>query len=240
METVDCEVEGGIARILLNRPKFVNAISPIMAKTIANQLSAWNEDCKIKAIIFEGTGNKGFCSGADLKFMDTCTDNELKEYYRNLMLIIRILSNIQIPVISVIHGYVLGFGGVLLALSDRVIASEDVKIGFPEIHHGKFPYMVLPPLVKMMSYRSALELLLSGRMIGIDTAILLGLVHEKTATNRELITRVKLVINEINQYPEAHISGKRAILQLRSMEYSESLNFVEEKMFETYMKTRKG
>ena len=132
-------IEEGILTITINRPKFLNALNK---KTFAEIETAMNlaiSNEKVKAIIFTGAGEKAFIAGADIKEFANFTDEQGTELSSNGMRIFQIIEDSPKPVIAAINGFALG-GGNELALSCHLrIASENAKLGQPEVNLGVTP-----------------------------------------------------------------------------------------------------
>lgn len=131
--TIDFLRDGKIARITLNRPDKLNAVSLEMARQLEDVVATCNSDSDIRAVVITGAGQKSFCCGTDVKQLNqftTAWDFRNREDY------CMAIRQIQKPVICAINGYALG-GGLEMALScDIRIAAENAKLGAPEIKLG--------------------------------------------------------------------------------------------------------
>jgi enoyl-CoA hydratase/carnithine racemase len=130
---VDFQRDGMIARITLNRPEKLNAVSLEMARLLEAIVAECNADADIRAVVLTGAGSKAFCVGTDVKQLDQFTDawafRNREDYCMSVRRIVK-------PVVCAINGYALG-GGLEMALScDIRIAAETAKLGAPEIKLG--------------------------------------------------------------------------------------------------------
>ena len=131
--TVNFQRDGMIARITLNRPEKLNAVSLEMARMLETIVAACNKDTDIRAVILTGSGPKAFCVGTDVKQLDQFSAawdfRNREDYCMSVRQIVK-------PLICAINGYALG-GGLEMALScDIRIASETARLGAPEIKLG--------------------------------------------------------------------------------------------------------
>lgn len=131
--TVDFQRQGMTARITLNRPEKLNAISLEMARRLETIVAECNRDPDIRAVILTGAGTRAFCCGTDVKQLEQFTNawdfRNREDYCLSVRRIVK-------PVVCAINGYALG-GGLEMALScDIRIASETARLGAPEIKLG--------------------------------------------------------------------------------------------------------
>jgi enoyl-CoA hydratase/carnithine racemase len=175
-ETVLVEAEE-ISAITLNRPEKRNALSEKMIAEIVDALSCLNKEKDVKVIIIKGAG-QGFCAGADLSamanFADVMDNLEAKQQIRNLLIALRKCDKVTI---SQLHGFALagGFGFGLSA--DLVTASDDCRLGMPEIRRGLGPMNIMNPLNQYMPRRKLLEMVFTGNMVSPQDAEKWGLVN---------------------------------------------------------------
>ncbi len=174
-EFVRVEIEGAVATIRLDRPP-ANALSRAMSLELQHATRAVGQDETVRAAVVWG-GERIFAAGADIKAMVAYGPTEIEPDVSALEQACRDLEAIPKPVIAAINGFALG-GGCELALSaDFRFAAEDAKLGQPEIRLGIIPgaggTQRLPRLVGLARAR---ELVYSGRHVGADEALAIGLV----------------------------------------------------------------
>jgi enoyl-CoA hydratase/carnithine racemase len=154
------------ARVTLTRSECRNAINPQMAQDfgrVAAELQAEG----VQTAILDAEG-PAFCAGADLK--------ELPEAGHAMYDLLETLLTVPIHWTAVVGGAVRGGGLSVLAACPRVIATPAATFGLPELARGFFPVSVVEGLVPMMGARTAFDLAFSGRAVGPEQAIALGLV----------------------------------------------------------------
>lgn len=164
---------GGVARITLDRPAKINA----MTASMMDRVAALVEQSTHALLVIEGRGPKGFCAGADVA--EFASGAEALD--RQLVALSRLMLAMErstVPIAVIAHGRTLGGGAAIAALADVVIASDDIAFGYPEIHIGLFPAVVTAVLRRRLPEAQAHALTLGGRVLGAADAQALGLVTE--------------------------------------------------------------
>jgi 2-(1,2-epoxy-1,2-dihydrophenyl)acetyl-CoA isomerase len=173
----------GIATITLNRPQVYNALSSALIKEITKAVEITAADESIRVIILTGSGDKAFCSGADLKAgMDagfTSLGESLRENYNPM---IRAIRNAEKPVVCRMNGVAAGAGMSLALACDIIIANKDTYMSELFVGIGLMPdagsMFFLPRIIGM---QKAFELCSTGRKVYMDEALSLGLVSKIVA-----------------------------------------------------------
>ena len=174
------ETEERTALITINRPESLNALN---SKTIQELSSAFEElenNTSIRVIIITGSGEKSFIAGADIKEFSDFGQNEAEKLARNGQnLLFNKIENLKKPVIAAVNGFALG-GGLELAMSCHIrYASENAKLGLPEVTLGLIPgYGGTQRLPKLVGKGIANEMIFSAKMISAERAKEIGLVNE--------------------------------------------------------------
>ena len=166
----------GVARIILDRPAKINAMTAGMMERIATLLEQCGRD-KHQLVVIAGRGDKGFCAGADVA--EFATGAEALD--RQLVALSRLMLAMErsaVPIAAVVHGRTLGGGAAIAALADVVIASDELAFGYPEIHIGLFPAVVTAVLRRRLPEAQAHALTLGGRVLDAVEARAMGLVTE--------------------------------------------------------------
>lgn len=176
-KTVHYETADGIARIYLNRPHRLNAVTPQLVEDLCEALDEARED-DVGAVILSGRG-KAFCSGHDLKHEEEpVSETEERSRLQRIQDVTRKIRGAPYPVISAVHGYALGAGCEFALCSDLVTAARDAEFGFPEVSVGLSVTggisHVLPIAVGLAR---AKELVLLGERFGAEKAKSLGLIN---------------------------------------------------------------
>lgn len=176
MTNLRLEVEDLIAEIRFDRPEKMNAITPEMAKAIADICREVDQREDVRVVMLTGAGERAFCAGSDL--------GALAKYpsvwsFRNRIEYATAFRNIRKPVVAALKGWVLGGGAEVALSADIRVADETMQFGFPEVKHGWVggggASQMLP---RLCGYGQAMRLLLTGDVIDAAEAKSLGIVEE--------------------------------------------------------------
>ena len=196
-ETLVYEQKGGIAYVTLNRPKVLNALSRRTWEDLRAAFEGARDDAAVRGVILTGAGDKAFIAGADISELAHVTAVEAKASSAYGQAVLDLIENLGKPVIAAVNGFALG-GGCETAMACTIrIAAEHAKFGQPEVKLGLIPggggTQRLPRLV---GKGRALQLILSGEIIGAPEAHRIGLVNEVVPA-AELIARAEAILRQI-------------------------------------------
>jgi enoyl-CoA hydratase/carnithine racemase len=192
------ETKGAIAYITFNRPKVLNALNKSVITELKTAFEAAREDSAVRGVILTGAGDKAFAAGADISEMLHDTPLEAGEKTRLGQALTTLIENLGKPVIAAVNGYALG-GGCELAMACTIrLASETAKFGQPEVKIGIMPgYGGTQRLPRLVGKGRALQLILTGDVIGAEEAYRIGLVNEMVPSG-SLIARAEAILKQIN------------------------------------------
>lgn len=177
--TILYSVEGGIARLTLNRPDKRNALNDELIAGLKEALRQADHDEDVRVVILSGAG-ADFCAGADLAALQkisAATVAENIEDARSLMELFLLIRKVRMPVVSAVRGRALAGGCGLALACDMVLAARSAQFGFPEVKIGFVPAMVMAILRRNTSEKRAFELLSLGTDLGAPEAQAYGLVN---------------------------------------------------------------
>ncbi|HZC59441.1 MAG TPA: enoyl-CoA hydratase/isomerase family protein [Chthoniobacterales bacterium] len=177
---VNFQINGAIARIILDRPDKLNALDPEMLSALEDSLSRADESREVRVIILESIGHKAFCVGADILAWTALSPLEMwSEWVRRGHRIFDRLERARQPVICAIQGFALG-GGLELALAcDLRIAADTARFAMPEVKLGTVPgWGGTSRLPKLIGSSRAKQMIFTGEQISAETAERWGLVNE--------------------------------------------------------------
>ena len=197
LENVLYEKKGAIAYVAVNRPKVLNALN---ARTLQDLRAAFEDardDAAVRGVILTGAGVKAFVAGADIGELARVTAVEAAEMTSNGQAVTNLIENLGKPVIAAVNGFALG-GGCELAMACTVrLATENATFGQPEVKLGVIPgYGGTQRLPRLVGRGRALQLILSGEMIGAQEAYRIGLVNEVVPASG-LIARAEAILQQI-------------------------------------------
>ena len=219
---VDYTKEGKIAIFTLNHPP-VNAVSVQVIKELYEALVDFRDDPELWVGIITGAGEKAFCAGADIKDMLPFLQEHKNAPWAILPNHMRGLT-LWKPLVAAINGLALG-GGLEIALAcDIRVASENARLGVPEVNLGIIPgWGGTQRLPRMVPWCKAAELLLTGRPIDAQEAYRIGLVN-KVVPPEELISTAKEYAEAICQVaPLGARAAKEAMIRGTSVSLEEGL-----------------
>jgi methylglutaconyl-CoA hydratase len=177
-QPVVTSLEKGILSVTLNRAEKRNAINAASVELLHQFLEQADLDANVRVVVIRGAG-KDFCAGADLDELlasaDQTQDQNEATAYRLGQVFERIRS-LPKPVLALVQGRALAGGAGLATACDLVLASDTVQIGYPEIQRGFVPAMVATLLQRAAGEKIALDLILTGRLLGAEEARVAGLV----------------------------------------------------------------
>ena len=177
--TLQIGIEKNVARIALNRPEVRNAMNALMIKELTEAIE-WL-DCRddIRVIHICGNG-KSFCSGADINYMKDIASYGYNQNLEDAQRLSKLFQKIYFcnkPVITLVHGAVIGGGNGIIAASDVVLAEKETVFAFSEVKLGLTPATISPFVIARCGEMPARELMLSGRRFTAKEALDYKLVN---------------------------------------------------------------
>ncbi|MGV4415042.1 enoyl-CoA hydratase/isomerase family protein [Chryseobacterium sp. T1] len=192
------EEKENISILTINRPQSLNALNALTLKEIHLALNQLKENKKVKAIIITGSGEKSFVAGADIKeFIDSDVNAAKLLSQTGQKEVFDYIENFNKPVIAAINGFALG-GGLELAMACHIrYASNNAKLGLPEVTLGLIPgYGGTQRLPQLVGKGIANEMIFSAKMISAEKAKEIGLVNEVFSL-QELLPKTEELANQI-------------------------------------------
>src|SRR6185503_827828 len=197
LENVLYEKKNNIAYVTVNRPKVMNALNSATWHDLRAAFEDARDDATVRGIILTGAGDKAFIAGADISELATVSAVQAEDSSSYGQDVLNLIENLGKPVIAAINGFALG-GGCETSMACTIrLAVEHAKFGQPEVKLGLLPggggTQRLPRLV---GKGRALQLILSGGMIGAEEAYRIGLVNEVVPA-ANLIARAETILKQI-------------------------------------------
>lgn len=186
-ENIKVEKREGIGYVTLNRPERLNALNDKTVEELYQAFKELKEDEEVSVIIVTGAGEKAFVAGADINEIAALTPISGREQARRGQAVLNFIESLGKPVIAAVNGFALG-GGCELAMACAIrVASDNARLGQPEVNLGVMPgYAGTQRLPRLVGQGRALEIILTGRMVNAEEALRIGLVN-KVVPQAELI-----------------------------------------------------
>jgi enoyl-CoA hydratase len=213
MDNILTHVENSILTITINRPDKLNALSTATIQELHNALQGASSNNNIRAIVITGSGDKAFIAGADIAEFSNFTAPQGETLSRNgHKILFDFVENFNKPVIAAINGFALG-GGLELALCCHIrIASDNAKMGFPELNLGVIPgYGGTQRLAQLVGKGKAMELILTTDMVNAEEAFQLKLINHLTTKENLLTKAYEIATKIISKSPRAIATAIKAI-----------------------------
>lgn len=208
--TIVREDHSHVRVLRFNRPERLNALDPASIELLRRELEAFRDDAQARVCVITGTGERGFCTGADLKatlppstsfasaaFVPDATAVASGNYIRGLD-IDRL--NVNKPIIAAINGHAVGGGFELAMACDIRIASTNASLGLPEVKVGSIPAVGgIQWLMRSVPHSVAMTMILTGEAVDAEEAFRWGIVSEvvppETLMERALTIAQKIAAN---------------------------------------------
>lgn len=205
--------EGNVQTITINRPDKLNALNKATIEELSSAFKTAEADASVKAIIITGSGQKAFVAGADISEFYTFSIEQGKELAaKGQELLFDTVQNLNTPVIAAVNGFALG-GGLELAMSAHIrVASDNARMGLPEVTLGVIPgYGGTQRLAQLVGKGRAMELITTADMIKAEQALFYGLVNH-VVPQEELLNKANEIATKIcKNSPVAVSSAIRSV-----------------------------
>src|SRR6201995_5629605 len=209
-ENILVETHGSVGLIRLNRPQALNALCAALMTELTQALDAFEKDDAIGAMVLTGS-EKAFAAGADIKemagydYMDVYLGNFITESWQRA-------STVRKPIIAAVAGFALGGGCELAMMCDFILAADTAKFGQPEIKLAVAPGMGgSQRLTRAVGKAKAMEMCLTGRMMGAEEAERAGLVSRTVPAERLVEETLASAATIAEMAPLAAIATKEMV-----------------------------
>ena len=218
--------ERGVRTLTLNRPDKRNALNDVLVTGLVTALADAVLDDDVRVLVLRGAG-ADFCAGADLAAMeriageaDPLANVEDAESLGTLLITMRRHPK---PIVAAVHGHALAGGAGLATACDLVLAREDAVFGYPEVHLGFVPAMVMALLRRAVGEKVAMELVIRGEEIGAAEAAALGLVN-RVVPEQEWVGGVREYTEALAARSASAVTlGKRLLYGMDGLGFEESI-----------------
>jgi len=230
------EFNEGVLTVTLNRPKALNALNRQTLIDLRHVFETYAPSLEgLNGVILTGAGSKSFVAGADISEFTGLDMQAGLELAQNGQDIFFLIERFHVPVVAAVNGFALG-GGCELAMACHLrVAGEKARFGQPEVNLGIIPgYGGTQRLIQYLGKTKAVELLMTGDMIGAEEAYRLGLLNyvvapgEEVAKAKELIAKVAkkapIAIAKVIDCVNAYFTNTENGFQREVMQFANAVN----------------
>jgi len=218
-----CKEKEGMFQIFLNRPP-MNAFNADMVEEINRALGSLLYRTDLKLVVFLTTG-KNFCGGIA---PEDFTDDRAYQLIESMGRMFEQMQMLNIPVLSLVSGMVLGAGFELVMFSDFAIATESAQFGLPDVQMGLFPAFACNILQRMIPPKKAAELIFTGGTITSREAQQYGLINAVVPEDK-LAEHAGILVRKLLQFSAPVLQlAKKAMVQVQGKPLEDSLRTIEE------------
>ena len=210
--TLQLAYDDRVATVTLNRPEKRNAIS---FELIDDLLRALDEVAKSPALVLILTGaGKAFCSGMDLENLKSLIGRSPEQNLKDSETMVRLFRSLyEFPKVTIaaVNGAAIAGGTGLAVLCDFTLAVPEAKFGYTEVKIGFVPAIVSTFLLRQVGEKHARDLLLTGRIIGVEEALRMGLINEVVPADRLMTRARELAAQIMENSPTSLVMTKRLL-----------------------------
>ena len=239
-DILHCDVAAGVARVTLNSPGNLNALSDRMLAALKQQFGTLAQDRKVKVVVLRGEG-KAFCAGHDLKEMQAgrAAPDKGAAYFADLFTrcaeVMQMIPALPQPVIAQVHGIATAAGCQLVASCDMAVAAEGTRFGVNGVNIGLFCSTPMVALSRNIPRKMAFEMLSTGQFIDAGRAQALGLVNHVVPADA-LEDRTQALARTVAAKLGAAVRiGKQAFYRQAEMGLADAYDYTGEVMVENML-----
>lgn len=225
-EPVLLSEDRGMVRILtMNRPEKLNALNFALTQALVAAFEAVAGEPDLRALVLTGAG-RAFCAGADTaEFKDLTPDNQDLVDRRAALTgrLHAIVPQTRVPVIALVNGHAMGGGAGLALACDMVLAADTAVFAYPEVRHSLVAAIVMASLVRQVGRKTAFDLVATGRKVGADEALALGLVNKVLPAADLMVDGLRLAEALAAQDPRAMAESKALLQAVADLPLQEGL-----------------
>jgi methylglutaconyl-CoA hydratase len=215
----------GVAVLTLNRPEKRNALDPGTVRALKEALGGVEGDERVRVVLLEGAG-RDFCAGADLGHLESMVDASYEEHLADAgalgELFVQMRHSTR-PIVAAVHGNALAGGAGLATACDMVLASDDAWLGYPEVHIGFVPAIVMTMLIRSVGEKTAFELVATGKRIDAGEAHRIGLVNSVFSRHTFAADARAFAVELAGRSASAIAISKRLLYELGDLGFEEGI-----------------
>ena len=174
---VEVKLEGGVARIFLNRPEKANALHSPLLVHLLSEITKLGNAPSLRAVVLAGRG-KAFCGGADVAELSSLDASSAAVFVEKIHRCCAAIRALPVPVVAQLHGAVIGAGLEIAAACDLRVAAAGTKFAMPEVRLGIPSVVEAALLPRLVGAGRAAWLVLTGEPIDAEKALQWGLIEQ--------------------------------------------------------------
>jgi len=218
-------VAAQVAYLTINREPQRNALSRDAVSLFLKYLDEAEKDENVRVVLITGSGDKAFCSGADLA--DAAED---QRGFRSYARLLKRLAGYPKPVVAKINGHCLAGGMGIMLACDIAISRNDAKFGTPEVNVGLFPMMIGALIYRNVLRKKAMEMVLLGEKLSAAQALEMGLITRAVAPDKLDAEIAETLRRLAEKSPIGMKIGKQAFYAMADMPFENAVDFLSEKI----------
>jgi enoyl-CoA hydratase len=223
-ETILVEQRDAVTLVTLNRPEALNALNSTVLKELITAFATYDADPSQRCLVLTGSGEKAFAAGADIKEMQSQRFADM--YSANFFAGWEQVTATRKPWLAAVAGFALGGGCEVAMMADFIIAADTARFGQPEIKLGVTPGMGgSQRLTLAVGKAKAMEMCLTGRMMGAEEAERSGLVAKVVPAADLLDEALKVATTIASMAPLAAIATKEMVNAAFEMGLAQGIRF---------------
>ena len=227
-ETVTVDTTGHVGKLTLSRPEAMNTFSTQLAVDLDDALHDLEADEEVRALVINGAGD-AFSAGIDVsEHGEYETKAEYEQWVARMEEPFHTLTDMGTPAVAAAHGHAAANGLGLVAACDLAVAAEGTQFGATAPKVGLFCMGPSVPLMKTLTRKRCLEMVLTGELIDADTALEWGIINRVAAEGEHLDAAMELAETMASKSPMAVQMGKQAYYEMEDMPYDEALDYSNE------------
>ena len=197
--------------VTLNRPEKRNALNIKLLDALCQAVADAEADSARRVMILRGAG-PAFCAGLDL--LEAMDEDIAEQSAHRVAHTLETLYDSRLVIIAAVHGVAAAGGAGIMSACDLVVAADDARIGYPEVHRGLVAGLILGLLYRQVGERHTRELVLLGQFIEARRALEMGLVDQIVPAEKLMDTAHKMSTQLMMGGPSAIERTKRLIREI--------------------------
>lgn len=203
--------DGAVTTLTLHRTDKRNALNVELLERFCAAVERLEADRAQRVLVLRGAGTV-FCAGMDLA--EASQPDQASRSAELIQAALQRLATTRLITIAGVHGAAIAGGAGFMAACDFALAARDTKIGFPEVHRGLVPALIMTFLRRQLRERDAREVLLLGNLFDAQHALQIGLINRVVADEQAIAPAVKAIVAQLLEgAPEALSETKRLLIE---------------------------